>query len=239
MTFLIQTDFVFYYAAVAVASPKKESNCLYGVQTFLTTNNLSANAEILSPWAPGPLGPWALLHHGEGVGRGIFQLFTKFKHFNGVRKCISVHKSSPLSLIQSQLNQLHNLVSINTEFHVNPPCMPYHQGKSSLHFVQHFYTFMTSSLWVWCMFVHLAFLELIIQNTWQYINIWSSSQKFSAACCYFLTLKLEHLPHYPVLKNMYLFDNIYCSYYLLFLRHFMVFPNTKCTTLYFKTHKVF
>jgi hypothetical protein len=49
MAFLIQTDFVFYNAAVAAASPKTQSNYLYRVQTFLTPNNLSANAEILGP----------------------------------------------------------------------------------------------------------------------------------------------------------------------------------------------
>jgi len=72
MAFLIQKDFVFYYAAAAAASPNTESNYLYGVQTFLTTSNLSANAEILGPCAPGPLGPWALLHHGEGEGEESF-----------------------------------------------------------------------------------------------------------------------------------------------------------------------
>jgi len=34
MTFLIQTDFVFYYATVLAASPNTESNYLHGVQTF-------------------------------------------------------------------------------------------------------------------------------------------------------------------------------------------------------------
>ena len=58
MTFLIQTDFVFYYAAEPAASHNTESNSLYGVQKFLTTNNISANAETL--------GFWALLRHGGG-----------------------------------------------------------------------------------------------------------------------------------------------------------------------------
>jgi hypothetical protein len=112
MTFLIQTDFVFYFATVPAASPSTHSNYLYGVQTFLETNNLLTNAETL--------GPWALLRHGGGGGggrRGIIQLVKKFRYFNVVRKCISVHKNLPLSLIQSQLNPLHSLVFINTEFH--------------------------------------------------------------------------------------------------------------------------
>lgn len=175
---------------------------------------------------------------GRGGG-GIFQLVKNFIHFNGVRKCISVHKSSLISLIQSQLNQLHSLVFINTEFHVNPSCMPYPQGKLSLYFVQHLLHLWFPPYEYHACFVHLAFLEIIIQNTWQYVHIWSSSQNFSASCCYFLPRKLEHLPQYSVLKNMYLCDNIYCSYYSPFLRHFMVFPNIKCTTSYLKPHKVF
>lgn len=87
-------------------------------------------------------------------------------------------------------------------------------------------------------FVHLDFLEMITQNTRQYINFWSSSQKFSVDCCYFLPLKLEHLPQYPVFKHTCLFDNIYFSYYSTFLRHFVLFPNKKYTALYLKTHDV-
>jgi hypothetical protein len=60
-------------------------------------------------------------------------------------------------------------------------------------------------------------------------NIWSSSQKFSAACCYFLPLKSEHLPQCSVLKHMCLFDNISFSYYSPFLRKFVLFPYTKYT----------
>ena len=63
MSFLIQTDFVFYYATVPAASTNTASNYLYGVQTFLETNNLSANAKTL--------GRWALLHHEGGGGGGI------------------------------------------------------------------------------------------------------------------------------------------------------------------------
>jgi hypothetical protein len=114
MTLLIQTDFVSYYVTAPAASPKTQSNYPQGAQTFLETNNLSANAETLDRWA--------LLHHGGG--ELTFQLVKKFKHSNCFRKCISVHKISPLSLIRSQLNPLHNFVFINTEFHVNPPCMP-------------------------------------------------------------------------------------------------------------------
>ena len=78
---------------------------------------------------------------------------------------------------------------------------------------------------------HLAFLETIIQNMWQYTHFWSSSQKFFAACCYILPLKLEHLPRCPVLKLMCLSENIYFSYYSPFLRHFVLFPNKKYTSI--------
>jgi hypothetical protein len=58
-----------------------------------------------------------------------------------------MNTGSPLSLNQSQLNPLQNLVFINPEFYVNPPCMPHPQGRTSLHFVrQNFYTFMLSSV---------------------------------------------------------------------------------------------
>jgi hypothetical protein len=83
MTFLIQADCVFYtyFATVLAASANTVLHYLYGVQTFLETNKLSANAEDLAPWG--------LLSH-EVWRWGIFQLVKKLKHINGFRKCIAV-----------------------------------------------------------------------------------------------------------------------------------------------------
>jgi hypothetical protein len=57
ITFIIQTDFVFYFATVPAASAITVLDYLYGVQTLSEANNISAHAEALTCWL--------LLRNGE------------------------------------------------------------------------------------------------------------------------------------------------------------------------------